>query len=100
MVLYDEKVYLGQVTDTETRFMFILTNLKVPSLVYFSLYFVIINLIGLGYTLVPNSVTTIFGFSLIGRHETIRKTERQRKYVSNLFNHFMIYEGQTCAFII
>ena len=26
-------------------------------------------------SLVPNSVTTIFGFSLIGRRETIRKTE-------------------------
>ena len=28
-------------------------------------------------SLVPNSVTTIFGFSLIGRRETIRKTERR-----------------------
>ena len=51
------------------------------------------------YTLVPNSVTTIFGFSLVGRRETIRNTERQRKDVSNLFNRFMIYKGQTCAFI-
>ena len=50
--------------------------------------------------LVPNSVTTIFGFSLIGRRETIQTTERQRKDVSNLFNCFMIYKGQTCAFII
>ena len=33
----------------------------------------------------PNSVTTVFGFSLIGRCETIRKTERQRKDVSYLF---------------
>ena len=32
-------------------------------------------------SLVPNSVTTIFGFSLIGCRETIRKTERQRKDV-------------------
>ena len=51
-------------------------------------------------SLVPNSVTTIFGFSLIGRRETIRKTERQRKDASNLFNRLMIYKGQTCAFII
>ena len=51
-------------------------------------------------SLVPNSFTTIFGFSLIGRRETIRKTERQRKDVSNLFNRFMFYKGQTCAFII
>ena len=29
-----------------------------------------------------------------------RKTERQREDVSNLFNRFMIYKGQTCAFII
>ena len=52
------------------------------------------------YSLVPNSVTTIFGFSLIGRRETIWETERQRKGVSYLFNRFMIYKGQTCAFII
>ena len=52
------------------------------------------------YSLVPNSVTTIFWFSLIGRRETIRKTERQRTDVSNLFKRFMIYKGQTCAFII
>ena len=52
------------------------------------------------YTLVPNSVTTIFGFSLMGRLETIQKTERQRKDVSNLFNLFLIYKGQTCAIII
>ena len=32
--------------------------------------------------------------------ETIWKTERQRKDVSNIFNCFMIYKGQTCAFII
>ena len=51
-------------------------------------------------SLVPNSVTMILGFSLIGRRETIRKRERQRKDVSNLFNRFMIYKGQTCAFII
>ena len=51
-------------------------------------------------SLVPNSVTTIFGFSLIGRRETIRKTDRRRKDVSNLFNRFMIYKGQTCVFII
>ena len=50
--------------------------------------------------MVPNSVTTIFGFSLIGRREIIRKTERQRKDLSNLFNRFMIYKGQTCVFII
>ena len=31
---------------------------------------------GVRESLVPNSVTTIFGFSLIGRRETIRKTER------------------------
>ena len=30
-----------------------------------------------GDSLVPNSVTTIFGFSLIGRRETIRKTDRR-----------------------
>ena len=50
--------------------------------------------------LVPNSVTTIFCFSLIGRRETIRKKERQRKVVSNLINRFIIYKGQTCAIII
>ena len=51
-------------------------------------------------SLVPNSVTTIFGFSLIGRRETIRKTERQRKAVSHLFNRFMIHKGLICAFNI
>ena len=51
-------------------------------------------------SVVPYSVTTFFGFSLIGRRETIQKTERQRKDVSNLFDRFMIYKGQTCAFII
>ena len=35
------------------------------------------------------------------RHrETIRKTETHREEVSNLLNRFMIYKGQTCAFII
>ena len=42
----------------------------------------------------------ILVYSLIGRRETIRKMERQRKDVSNLLNRFMIYKGQTCAFII
>ena len=35
-----------------------------------------------------------------GRRETIRKTEGQRKDVSNLFNSFMGYKGLICDFIV
>ena len=35
-------------------------------------------------SLVPNSVTTIFGFSPTGRHETSRITEGDRELIYNL----------------
>ena len=37
--------------------------------------------------LMPNSVTTIFGFSPTGRHETIRITEGDSKLIYNLSSY-------------
>ena len=47
-----------------------------------------------------SKITNYTGAKLRHNDFQIRKTERQRKDVSNLFNRFMIYKGQTCAFII
>ena len=80
---------------SEPLYVFLVLFVKVASVVYALLMGHAIKKTA-SISLVPNSVTTIFGFSPTGRHETIRITDGDSELIYNSIS----YKCQIYALIV